>query len=110
MVASIGSAVKVRVYLDIDFVGGGTGTVLLAQNQSNMPGFGAALGPGPGGNAQTMRLQVGETVAGVGGSITEAQLLTALQNVASDFAAASGSPIITPAILATINGWATGNP
>jgi hypothetical protein len=49
-------------------------------------------------------------VPGTAGAITEANLLTALQTIASDFAAATGTPLITADILAQINAWQTGSP
>ncbi len=110
MVAPITSAVRLRLYVDFDSVGAGTGVVLMGQNQSNLPGYGAALTPGVTGNAQTMRLQIAEMVLGNGGSITLAEILTALDQAATDLAGASGTPIIDAATLATINGWAAGSP
>jgi hypothetical protein len=37
-------------------------------------------------------------------------MLTALQTIASDFAAASGTVLITADLLAQINAWNTGSP
>ena len=110
MVAAIISGVKLRVYCDLDFIGSGTGTVLMGGLNANDPAQGQTQQPIAAGVAQTLRMQVAEVVLGNGGSITEAEILTALQQIASDLAAATGTPLITPAILAQINGWATGNP
>lgn len=110
MVASINSAVKVRVYIDVDFLGAGQGPSGLGAGFSNNPGFGQAGNPGLAGGAQTRRYQAGEMVLGSGGSITLAQIQTALVAIANDFAGASGTPQITAAELAIINGWNTGQP
>lgn len=110
MVASITAAVKLRVYLDVDAVAVGGGTVMVGGLYANDPGQGQGLQPSAAGNAQTKRLQVGETVLGYSGNITLAEIQTALVAVANDFAGASGTPQITADVLAQINGWATGNP
>ena len=110
MVAPITSAVRLRVYVDLDFVGAGTGIVLLDQGQANMPGYGQGPSSGAAGLAQTMRKQAGEVVLGNGGAITLAEIDTALKAAADDIAGATGTPFISAADLATINGWATGNP
>lgn len=110
MVAAITSAVKCRVYVDFDFVGAGTGIVQLGGLYANDPAQGQTGVPMDAGMAQTLRMQVGEQILGNGGAITLAEILTALDQVATDFAGASGTPLITAAILAQINGWATGNP
>jgi len=91
-------------------VGAGTGTVLMGQNQGNNPGVGPLAGPGSLGNAQMLFMNDAALVPGTDGSVTLANFLTALQTVASDFAAATGTPLITPAILAQINAWSTGSP
>ena len=100
--------VRCRIYLDIDSVAGGTGTVLLAQFQAEMPGYGQAQGPGAGGVKQTLRLDDAVQVPGTPGSLTVANFNTALTAAVADFAGATGTPLITPAVLAQINGWFTG--
>lgn len=110
MVASIPNAVKVRVYVDLDMVAGGVGATATGVNQANNPGFGQAATPGIVGMGQTLHLQAAEQVLGAGGSITLAEIQAALVAIANDLAGASGTPIITAAILAQINGWATGSP
>ena len=111
----------IRVYVDFAWVGDGTASSLLGQNQSNEPGYAAALGAGPVPIGQTMRLQVSEFVPG-GDSPTLANFKTALDNASADLAgtpAAGGSPIMSQAgaysggtqtPLAIAQGWATGNP
>lgn len=103
-------ATKCRVYVDFDYIGEGMGGSAMGQSQSNNPGVGQGLTPATVGSAQTMRFQVSEQVLGTDGSLTLAQISTMLTQIAADIAGASGTPIITPAILATINGWNTGNP
>lgn len=110
MVAAITAAVKLRVYVDIDAMAVGGGTVMVGGLYANDPGQGQGLAPSAAGNAQTMRRQVGETVLGYSGNVTLAEIQTALVAIANDLAGATGTPIITTADLAQINGWATGNP
>lgn len=110
MVAPITSATKIRVYIDFDAVSAGGGTTMLGGLYANDPGQGQGASPIAAGFAQTLRLQVAEIVAGYNGALTLAEISTALTNVAADIAGATGTPIITAAILAQINGWATGNP
>lgn len=110
MVAPVTAAVKLRVYVDIDAVAVGGGTSMLGGMYANDPPQGQAGYPIAAGNAQTMRLQVSEAVLGYNGAITLAQIDTALKAASDDLAGATGTPIITTATLATINGWATGNP
>ncbi len=110
MVASITSGVKVRVYVDVDSFGAGAGPSGLGAGFSNNPGFGQAGNPGAAGASQTRRYQAAEVVLGSGGAITLAEIDAAIKAAADDIAGASGTPIITAAELAIINGWNTGNP
>jgi hypothetical protein len=104
------SQLRIEVEVRIMQVPAGGGTVLMGQNQGNNPGVGPLAGPGTLGNAQMLFMNDAAVVPGTSGSVTLANMLTALQAIASDFASASGTPLITPAILATLNGWQTGNP
>ena len=110
MVAPITSAVKIRVYIDFDAVGAGMGSVMLGGLNANDPTQGQLASPITAGNAQTLRKQVSEQILGTGGSITLAEIAAALVVVSTDIAGATGTPIISTADLAQINGWATGNP
>lgn len=100
----------IRVTIDICQVGAGVGAVMAGQSQANNPGFGGSAGPGEVGNAQTMRLQDAVQVPGTAGSVSLANINTALTQAVADFAASSGTVLITTPILATINGWQSGNP
>lgn len=100
---------RIRVYADIDWVPAGAGGAALGQSQSQDPGYGQAANPGAVGVAQTRRYQAAESVPG-GNAPTLANILTALQSIATDLAGATGTPIITAAELAIIQGWASGNP
>jgi hypothetical protein len=114
-------AYMIRVYVDFAWVGDGTASSMLGQNQSNEPGYAAALGPGPVPGSQVVSLQVSEFVPG-GDTPTLANFKTALDAASADLAgtpAAGGSPIMsqagaysggTPTPLALIQGFATGNP
>lgn len=110
MVAAITAATKMRVYVDFDAMAVGGGTVMLGGLYANDPGQTQNGYPSAAGNAQTLRLQVGETIVGYSGNVTLAEIQTALVAIANDLAGATGTPIITAATLATINGWATGGP
>lgn len=104
------SQVVVQVTVDFVQIGAGQGGVMLGAQQANHPGQGQSEQPITVGNAQTLRLSVAEAVPGTAGSITVANILTALQSAATDLAGSTGTPIITATTLATINGWQTGNP
>jgi hypothetical protein len=90
-------AIRIRVTLDVDQIGDGMGLAQLGQNQSNDPGYAAALGPGSVGMAQTLELMISEIVPG-GDTPTLANFLTALQAAAQDIAgtpAAGGLPLLS---------------
>jgi hypothetical protein len=103
-------AVKIRVSINLDQIGEGMGSSAVGQSQARNPGMGQGLGPGTVGSGQTMELLVGEQVLGTDGALTLANIQTALTNIANDFAGASGTPIITAALLAQINAWNSGSP
>ena len=106
-------AYRIRVYADVDWVPDGSGMATLGQNQSNDPGVGSALGAGAVGNAQTLRLQVAESVPG-GDSPTSGNFNTAFTNAATDLgtlmttAGAYSGGTATP--LSIAQGWSTGLP
>lgn len=114
-------AYAINVTVDIVWIADGVGSNMLGQNQSNQPGYAAALGPGEIAGAQSMRLMVAEIVPG-GDSPSLANFNTALTSAAADIAgtpAAGGSPIMsqngawagnpgTP--LAIAQAWSTGGP
>jgi hypothetical protein len=104
------SQLRIGVELRIMQVPAGTGPVLMGQSQGNNPGVGPLAGPGTVGNAQMLFMNDATFVPGTNGSVTLANFLTALQTMASDFASATGTPLITPALLAQINAWSTGSP
>jgi hypothetical protein len=106
-------AYRLRVYCDFDWVPDGAAGAALGQSQANNPGFAAALNPGAVGNAQTLRLQVAESVPG-GDSPTGANFNTALSSAATDLgtllttAGAFSGGAATP--LTLIQAWSTGGP
>lgn len=104
------AAVRIEVEVRFMQVPAGGGTVLMGQAQGNNPGVGPLASIGSLGNAQMLFMNDATPVPGTSGSITKANILTALQAIASDFAAASGTTLITADILAQINGWQTGQP
>ena len=103
---------QVRIEVEVRFMQApaGGGTVLTGQWQGNNPGVGPLRSAGAVGNAQMLFMNDATMVPGTAGSVTLANILTALDQIASDFAAASGTTLITPAILAQINAWQTGQP
>ena len=104
---------KIRVTLDIDWVGDGAGTALLGQNQSNNPGFGSSLGPGAAQVAQTLQLRQAEQVGG-GDSPVQSDFTTAMTTAVTDLVSQMGTAGAysggTQTPLAIAQGWSTGNP
>lgn len=103
-------AYVVEVETRIGWVPDGSGNTFLAQPQANIPG----QGPIPQNNrvgfmAQVRQYIVAEGVPG-GDAPTLANINTALTSCVSDLASSTGTPIITAAELAIIQGWSTGNP
>jgi hypothetical protein len=103
-------AYKVRVYVDVDWVGEGSGGAGLAGStssvgMSNYPSQGIANYPIAVGNAQTMRFQDQEPVGGTLDAPTAANIGAAITAAATDI-----QTQITAAVLAQIQGWATGGP
>lgn len=103
-------ALRVRVFVRVDQIVGGTGTALVGQVQADNPGYGQGDDPGPVGAGQTMLLSDAETVPGTAGAHTVANFRTALVAAADAIAGSSGTPKITAAVLAEINAWQTGSP
>jgi hypothetical protein len=92
---------------------GGGGNATLGQYQANIPGQGQTQQPHMTFVAQMRQYIVGEPVpiaAGSEGSVTLANIKTALDAISVDLAGSTGAPIITPAELAIIQGWASGGP
>lgn len=97
-----------RYYVDICWLPAGTGMALFAPgDQSNSPGFGQTGGPGTQPVGQTRRYQAAEVIPG-GSAPTLANINAALKACADDIAGATGTPKISAAELALIQGWATG--
>src|SRR5215472_437579 len=101
----------------------------LVQQQANVPGqgqqtvaaiaAGGGVGQATGQNARTaFTAQVVQFIsfepvpvaAGSEGSVTLANLNTALTNAIADITGSSGTPFINAAVLAMIQNWASGNP
>src|SRR5262245_33173523 len=104
----------ITVTVDYAYVAPGAGPALTGQNQANEPGFTSSLTPGPVPIAQALRMMVNEAVPG-GESPSGANFNTALSSAATDLgtllAATGGAPGYTSGTaLATVQGWATGNP
>lgn len=95
----------------IAWVPAGAGGAAMGQAQANVPGQGQTLQPHSIGNAQSRKYIVAEAIpVSAGANPTLANINTALTSVVSDLAASSGTPIITAAELAIIDGWSTGLP
>jgi hypothetical protein len=104
------SALIVQIELRICRGAPGTTGVMVQQSMSNNPGQGQAINPIMMPGSQMLYLQDAEIVPGTDGSVTLANLNTALTAAVTAFAAASGTPLITAALLAQINAWSTGSP
>jgi hypothetical protein len=100
--------IRIRAYIDLDYIGAGSGPALMGQSQANNPGAGQGLGPSTVGAAQTMRIQVSEAVVPGGASPTLAQIDTTLKAIADDVAGSTGTPLINATVLAQLQAWATG--
>lgn len=105
---AIGYRVSVRVRVEAVAAGGGVGT--LGGLNADDPSYGQNLYPGAAPIAQTMYFQDAEQIPGTPGSITLANINTALVAAADALAGATGTPIINSTILAEINSWASGSP
>lgn len=103
-------ALRIRVYMDVDYVGPGTGTAIMGGLNANDPAYGQGLIAGETAVAQTKRFQTSAQVPGTAGSTTLANILTAITAAGFNLAGASGTPQIDAATLAEINAWNTGNP
>lgn len=102
------SQVRIEVEVRIMQVPAGGGTAMAQPAQGNNPGIGPLQTIGAIGNAQMKFYNDATMVPGTAGSVTLADFLTAFDQIANDFAAASGDVILTDAELAQINGWQTG--
>lgn len=93
-------AVALRIYADWVWVPDGVGFAGQPFNAAaNYPGSSFA-------NAQTLRQQIGQPVQAVVPDLpTQAELQTAVTDAATQLSA-----LVTTAVTAEINGWATGNP
>lgn len=119
----------VEIEVRFGWINAGGGNTLLAQQQANVPGQGNPTSPAVASglgvaqatgqlartafSAQVMQFISFEPVpvaAGSEGSVTVANLNTALTNAIADITGASGTPFINAAVLAVIQGWATGGP
>jgi hypothetical protein len=99
---------RVEVTVDISYVGRGRGgTGMVPSPMGNVAGVGGVpVGGGPGtySNSQTMRRIAAEIVPGTFDAPTAANIGTAISTAATDIQAQ-----ITAAVLAQIQGWATGS-
>jgi len=102
--------VIVEVAVSIKQVQGGTTGVLVQQDQSLSPGQGQSQYPIMLPTSQMLFINDAEPVPGTSGAITLANLNTALTAAVTTLAGASGTPLITPTLLAQINAWNTGGP
>lgn len=100
----------VQVEVRICQVQAGTTAVQVQQNQSNNPGQGQSQLAITMPIDQFMYKQDAEQVYGTAGSITLAQINTALTAAVAAIAGSTGTPLISTADLATINAWQTGSP
>jgi hypothetical protein len=104
----------VEVEARVKWVPNTSGNTFLAQQQANIPGQGQANNPHIGPVAQMRQYLTAEGVTAVApgseGSVTVANINTALVAAIANISGATGTPAITAAELAIIQGWASGNP
>jgi hypothetical protein len=103
----------VEVECRVGWAPDGSGNTYMAQQQANIPGQGTSNSPRIAFMAQVLQFIVAEGVPvapGSESSVTLANLASAINQCATDLAGSGASSIITPANLATIQGWASGNP
>ena len=100
-------AYLVEMLIRVGWVPDGSGNTFMGQFQANIPGQGQTEQPRVVFNAQVRQYIVAEGIPG-GDAPTLANINTALTSCVSDLAASTGTPIITPAELALIQGWSTG--
>jgi hypothetical protein len=102
--------VIVEIEVRVCQVQGGATAVQVQQNMSNNPGQGQSQVSIMMPIDQFMYFQDAEAVPGTAGAITLANINTALTAAVATLAGASGTPLITPTLLAQINAWNTGSP
>jgi hypothetical protein len=101
----------IRAYVDVCWLPEGTGGAGLGILAANNPGYGAGTGlniaqAGTMPNAQTLRFQQGEQVLPATFNVpTAAEISVAIESAAEDIEAQ-----LTTAVVAQIQGWATGGP
>lgn len=103
-------ALRISTRIRIEAIPVGTGPAGLGGLNADDPAYGGSQQPGTAPYAQTKYFQDSVSVPGTAGSISLANINTALTQAVADYAAASGTTIITAADLATINSWFSGNP
>src|SRR5262245_20550441 len=103
-------ALRVSVRVRVEAVGAGTGPAGLGGINADDPSYGQSEYAGASTIAQTKYFQDAEQVPGTAGSITLANINTALTAAVTALAGASGTPKIDTADLAEINSWFTGGP
>jgi len=100
-----------QVDVNVFWVPQGSGNTFLEQQQAAVAGQGLSQFPHAGRMAQR-RLYIDvepvPVAAGSEGSVTLANINTALTNAVATLAGTTGTVIISPAELAIIQGWATG--
>ncbi len=100
----------VQVEVRVCQVPAGATAVQVEQSQSNNPGQGQGAIAISLPIDQFKYIQDAEQVYGTAGAVTLAEIKTALDAASTTIAGASGTPLITPTILAEINAWQTGSP
>jgi hypothetical protein len=98
----------VQVDINICAAPAGSGNTFLEQQQAAVAGQGQSQYPHVGRVAQRLlMIDVEPIPAATDATVTLANIKTALDAASTTFAGA-GTPLITPAILAQIQGWASG--
>lgn len=96
----------IQMTLDIGWIGEGSGGAsFVARPQANIAGYGSTPYPGVSFNAQTIRFQQAEQVIPTASPPTQANFQSAVTSAATDL-----NSQLTAAVVAVLQGWASGNP
>jgi|SRR5215469_457623 len=104
-------ALGVTVTVEVGWIANTSGNTFLAQQQANIPGQGQTGAPHEFFVAQKLRVPLDfqpiPVQPGSEGSVTLGNINTALTAAVADLSSGAGATI-TPAMIAQIQGWATG--
>jgi hypothetical protein len=107
-------ALGVFVTVQVGWIPNSSGNTFLGQQQANIPGQGQTAVAHEYFAAQMLQVPLDfepvPVAPGSEGSVTLANINAALTAAVASLAGATGTPLITPAMVAQIQGWASGLP